>query len=79
MKTVSVIIPTYKNRGALRASIESVLLQDYPNLLEVIVVDDNDPQGEYRKQTADVMSEYASNSRVKYICCLLYTSDAADD
>ena len=68
MKTVSVIIPTYKNRGALRASIESVLSQDYPNLVEVIVVDDNDPQSEYRKQTANIMSEYASNSRVKYIC-----------
>ena len=43
MKTVSVVIPTYKNRGGLTNSVDSALAQDYEGLIEVIVVDDNDP------------------------------------
>ena len=41
MKSISVIIPTYKNRGGLADSINSVLHQHCPELMEIIVVDDN--------------------------------------
>lgn len=68
MNTVSVIIPTYKNRGGLNKSIDSVLSQDCPNLLEIIVVDDNDPNSEFREATASIMKQYEGNEIVKYIC-----------
>lgn len=41
---VTVIIPVYKTEKYLRASAESVLNQNYPNL-EVILVDDGSPDG----------------------------------
>lgn len=67
MQTVSVIIPTYKNRGGLVNSVESALSQDYEGLIEVIVVDDNDPKSPYRKDTEILMSRYNDNPKVKYI------------
>lgn len=68
MKTVSVVIPTYKNRGGLTKSVDSALVQDYEGLVEVIVVDDNDPNSEFRKCTSELMAKYANNPKVKYIC-----------
>ena len=67
MQTVSVIIPTYKNRGGLIDSIESTLSQDYNELIEIIVVDDNDPQSTFRKHTEELMNQYKDNTKVKYI------------
>lgn len=67
MKTVSVIIPTYKNRGGLIDSIESALSQNYDGLIEVIVVDDNDPRSTFRKHTEELMEQYKDNPKVKYI------------
>lgn len=67
MQTVSVIIPTYKNRGGLIGSVESALSQDYEGLIEVIVVDDNDPQSLFRKHTEELMTQYNDNPKVKYI------------
>lgn len=67
MKTVSVIIPTYKNRGGLIDSIESALSQNYDGLIEVIVVDDNDPRSTFRKHTEELMEQYKDNAKVKYI------------
>lgn len=67
METVSVIIPTYKNRGRLVKSIESVLSQDYPGLIEVIVVDDNNPDSPERKNTEVAMDIFLDNPKVKYI------------
>lgn len=67
MKKVSVIIPTYKNRGGLVSSIESVLEQDYEGLNEIIVVDDNDPQSEYRRDTEKLMYSFSDSPRVLYI------------
>lgn len=67
METVSVIIPTYKNRGGLVNSIESVLSQDYPGLVEVIVVDDNNPDSPERKSTEVTMDIFSDNPKVKYI------------
>lgn len=66
MKSVSVIIPTYKNRGGLKKSIDSVIAQDYEGLKEIIVVDDNDSQSEYRVSTELLMKQYEDNSKVIY-------------
>ena len=63
---ISVIIPTYKRSEKLCRAIESVLQQTYQNI-EVIVVDDNDSDSEYRKINADKMKKYSSNSRVIYL------------
>lgn len=66
--SVSVVIPSYKNRGGLINSIESVLSQDYKNIVEIIVVDDNNPDSEYRIATEKLMERYNSNKIIKYIC-----------
>lgn len=63
---VSVIIPTYKRPQMLGRAIDSVLSQNYENL-EVVVVDDNTDDDEFRLETIRFMAKYASDSRVKYI------------
>lgn len=63
---VSVIIPTYKRPDTLDRAIKSVLDQTYKNI-EVIVVDDNNPDSEGRELTIEKMNEFASNENVKYI------------
>ena len=47
---VSIIIPTYKRPDTLERAINSVLNQTYKNI-EVIVVDDNNPDTEGRRLT----------------------------
>lgn len=66
MHKVSIIIPTYKRAERLDKAIDSVLNQTYDNI-EVIVVDDNDPDTEYRKETEKFMQRYKDNSKVIYI------------
>ncbi|MDD7381793.1 MAG: glycosyltransferase family 2 protein [Bacillales bacterium] len=73
---VSIIIPTYKRSDNLIIAIDSVLLQSYKNI-EVIVVDDNDPNTEYRKITEKKMLKYKKDSRVKYIKHKLNKNGAA--
>lgn len=63
---VSVIIPTYKRSDYLVKAIESVLIQSYSNI-EVIIVDDNDPNSEYRKQNEELLKRYEGNKKIKYI------------
>lgn len=63
---VSIIIPTYKSSNTLKRAVISVLNQTYKNI-EVIVVDDNNPDTEHRTKTEAVMKEFEKNSRVKYI------------
>ncbi len=65
-KLVSIIIPTYKRNDNLEKSIESVLNQSYENI-EIIVVDDNDPSTQYRKNTEKLMKKYEKDSKVIYI------------
>ena len=45
---VSTVIPTYKSADMLDRAIQSVLNQTYP-FVEVVVVDDNNPDTEWRK------------------------------
>ena len=54
---VSVIIPTYKNIDKICDAIESVINQTYKNV-EIIVVDDNIPNSDYRKNTEKKLKEY---------------------
>ncbi len=63
---VSVIIPTYKNRGSLQRSIDSALAQTYDNI-EIIVVDDNEPNTQHRRDTELILSQYGDNEKVIYI------------
>lgn len=63
---VSVIIPTYSRPVYLRRAVNSVLNQTYKNI-EVVVVDDNDEASVFRKETEEVMNEFLSNPKVKYI------------
>lgn len=62
---VSVIIPTYKNRGCLDRAIDSVLTQNYNNL-EIIIVDDNTEGDAWRKETESLMGRY-SDPRIIYL------------
>jgi glycosyltransferase involved in cell wall biosynthesis len=63
---VSVIIPTYKRPGMLGRAIESVLNQTYDNI-EIIVVDDNDEDSEYRKETEEFMKKYLHYDNLTYL------------
>lgn len=64
---VSVIIPTYKRVDFLERAIKSVLNQTYRNI-EIIIVDDNNPNTEYRLETSRLMKKYVSYySNIKYI------------
>lgn len=63
---VSVIITTYKRADFLSRAINSVLAQDYTNI-EIVVVDDNDPQTEFREKTEKILQPYIENEQVVYI------------
>ena len=63
---ISIIIPTYKTRGGLVRSVDSVLNQSYQEI-EIIVVDDNDPLSDFRNQTEILMAKYMNNPKVRYL------------
>jgi len=63
---VSVVIPTYKRPDYLVRAVESVLNQTYTNV-EVIVVDDNNPETEARTRTESIMKQFDGNPKLKYI------------
>ena len=67
MKNVllSVIITTYKRSDSLERAIDSVLNQD--GSFEVIVVDDNDENSEYRIINEQKLSKYLSLDNFKYV------------
>ena len=66
MPLVSVVIPTYSRPTFLKRCIESVLNQTYKNI-EIFVVDDNNPDTDARRQTEEVMQQYANNPVVRYL------------
>ena len=57
--TVSVIIPTYKRPTKLLRAVNSVLEQNYTDF-EILVVDDNPPESEYRIKTESVLNNLDS-------------------
>lgn len=63
---VSIIIPTYKRPGMLARAIDSCLKQTYKNI-EILVVDDNNPDTDGRKETEMFMDAYKKNKKIKYI------------
>ena len=63
---VSIIIPTYGRANYLKSAIDSVLSQSYQNI-EILVIDDNNPDTLDRKETEIILKSYASNSKVKFI------------
>lgn len=54
---VSVIIPTYKRVKYLERALNSVLNQTYNNI-EIIIIDDNDPESNYRIETSELVNRY---------------------
>lgn len=64
---VSVIITTYKRPEFLKRAIDSVLAQTYNNI-ELIVVDDNEPDGEFRRETEKlIMTNFSNEERLHYV------------
>ena len=63
---VSVVIPTYGRPDYLKRAVESVLNQTYKEI-EVIVVDDNNPDTLDRSATMKTMEAYSQNSKVIYL------------
>ncbi len=61
MPTVSVIIPTYKHRDFVRATLDSVFAQTFTDY-EVIVINDGSPD-----DTAEVLRPLAEAGRIRYM------------
>lgn len=67
MAKISVIIPAYGNPQFLKQSITSVLNQTFKDL-ELIIVDDNNPNTEARQMTEDLVAKFMQQDyRVKYL------------
>ena len=65
-KKVSVVIPTYSRPRYLKRCIDSILNQTYKNI-EIIVVDDNNPDSLFRNETEQIMEEYKYIKEVMYL------------
>lgn len=63
---VSCIIPSYKRSDTVARAIQSALNQSY-KLIEVIIVDDNEPDDDYSKKLQGVVESFANDERVRYI------------
>lgn len=63
---VSVIMPTYKRSAKLVRAIESVLTQSYANL-ELLVVNDNEPDDKFTKELVRKVECFSSDPRFKLI------------
>jgi glycosyltransferase involved in cell wall biosynthesis len=68
MPEITVIIPTYGIPERLERTVNSVLQQTFKNI-ELIVVDDNNPDTVERKETSDIMENLLKHDeRLRYIC-----------
>ena len=65
-KLVSCVIPSYKRCDTVTRAIDSVLSQTYKNI-EICVVDDNVPGDEYSIALQNVLKQYKTDGRVRYI------------
>jgi len=65
-KLVSVIIHTYERSNHLKKTIKSVISQNYKNI-EIIVVDDNEPNSKERKDVVKVLNELNVDKEIIYI------------
>lgn len=66
MKTVSVIVPTYKRNRYITRALDSILEQDYP-AIEIVVVDDNGEGSEDQLATEKTLQSYIDNNRIVYV------------
>ncbi len=66
MDKVTVVIPTYKRPERLKKTVESVFRQTFTNI-EIIIVDDNNPGSEERKNTEAAVEVLLTDKRIKYI------------
>lgn len=62
---ISVIIPTYKRNNYICKAIDSVLNQNGD--FEIIVVDDNEPESDYRKNNEKKLAKYLALENFKYL------------
>ena len=59
---ISVVMPTYKRSEKLSRAIESVLEQSYRNI-ELLLVNDNEPDDEYTKELKRQLIKYEKDPR----------------
>lgn len=63
---ISIIMPTYKRSDLIEKAIASIENQTYKNW-ELIIVDDNQKDSEFRKKTEEKLLKYKNNPKIKYI------------
>lgn len=63
---VSVIIPTYKRSEMLLRALDSILNQTYKNI-EVLLVNDNEPDDEFSVEVRKKVEKYQSDARFNFI------------
>ena len=64
---VSVIMPTYRRADKLDRAIKSVLGQTYKKI-ELILVNDNNPDDEFSRALSQIVDKYKFDSRLRFIC-----------
>jgi glycosyltransferase involved in cell wall biosynthesis len=63
---VSIIIPTFRGEETVARAVKSALEQDYDSI-EVIVVDDNEPNSEHRIETEKQLGSFLKNNQIQLI------------